>query len=335
MEHLLVTGGAGFIGSHFTRRILAADDVASVTVLDALTYAGHLANLGDAFLNPKLQFVQGRVEEAALVDRLMEGRTAVVHFAAESHVDRSLADAGCFLATNVIGTHTVMDAALRHGVRKVVHVSTDEVYGPIRQGCAAEDAPLRPTVPYAASKAASDLVALSFHRTHGLPVCVTRAANNFGPHQHPEKVIPLFICRLINGERVHLHGDGEHVRNWLHVEDHCRALELVLRHGTPGEVYNIAGEQELTTKELTALILAACGADWDAVDYIPDRRANDCRYAMDGAKIRRLGYRPTRSVEDGLPETVAWYRGHPDRWAPLLRACPPAPARPALTAAGA
>ncbi|MEU6172932.1 dTDP-glucose 4,6-dehydratase [Streptantibioticus parmotrematis] len=319
MEHLLVTGGAGFIGSHFVKRIVQADDVATVTVLDALTYAGHIENLGRAFLNPKLRFVRGTILDAGLVDDLMARHTAVVHFAAESHVDRSFLAAGAFLATNVHGTQTLLDAARRHGVEKFVHVSTDEVYGPLPTGSAVEDDPLRPSVPYAASKAASDLIALSSFRTHGLPVCVTRASNNYGPCQHPEKIIPLFVTRLLKGEPVTIHGHGEHVRNWLHVEDHCQGIERVLRGGVPGEVYNIGGGTDRTTNELTRDLLRVCGATWDAVTYIPDRQANDERYSMDWTKIAdSLGYQPVHDFEEGLATTATWYRDHPDRWAPLL-----------------
>jgi dTDP-glucose 4,6-dehydratase len=330
LEQVLVTGGAGFIGSHFVKRLLRADEVARVTVLDALTYAGQVENLGEAFFSPKLRFVEGNVLDTHLVNALMPQHTAVVHFAAESHVDRSFFEAGTFLSTNVLGTHTVLEAALRCGVTKVVHVSTDEVYGPWPSGAASEGAALRPTVPYAASKAASDLVALSYFHTFGIPVCVTRSSNNYGPGQHPEKIIPRFVTNLLKGKEVTIHGDGRHVRNWLHVEDNCQGIELVLRNGAPGEIYNVAGGTDLTNKELTQLLLQACGADWDAVRYVPDRQANDIRYAMDWSKIAdSLGYRPRRMLTEGLAETVAWYRDNPGRWAPLLRN--PAASRPAIS----
>ncbi|MEV0112536.1 dTDP-glucose 4,6-dehydratase [Streptomyces sp. NPDC050844] len=321
MEHILVTGGAGFIGSHFVKRILEhADDVARVTVLDALTYAGHIENLGTAFLSPKLTFVHGNILDAPLVNDLVAQHDTVVHFAAESHVDRSFFAGGVFLSTNVHGTQTLLDAAMRHGIQRFVHVSTDEVYGPLLDGSATEDDPLRPTVPYAASKAAADLVALSYFHTYGVPVCVTRSSNNYGPYQHPEKIIPLFITQLLKGEPVTLHGRGQHVRNWLHVEDNCSAIELVLRRGMPGEVYNIGGGTDMTNQELTAALLHVCGADWDSVTYVPDRRANDIRYSMDWTKIAdSLGYRLARNLEDGLAETAEWYRRNPDRWAPLMR----------------
>ncbi|WP_434590548.1 dTDP-glucose 4,6-dehydratase [Streptomyces sp. A5-4] len=317
---LLVTGGAGFIGSHFVKRILRADDVAEVIVLDALTYAGHMENLGEAFLNPKLRFVHGNILDADLVDELMRESTAVVHFAAESHVDRSLFAVGAFLSTNVLGTQTLADAAMRHEIQRFVHVSTDEVYGPLAEGSATEDNPLRPTVPYAASKAASDVVALSYFHTYGVPVCVTRSSNNYGPYQHPEKIIPLFSTRLLRGRPVTLHGQGQHVRNWLHVEDNCAGIELVLRGGTSGEVYNIGGGTDFTGRELTDVLLRMCGAGWDSVTHVPDRRSNDIRYSMVWEKIAdSLGYQPTRDFEEGLAETVEWYRRNPDRWAPLMR----------------
>ncbi len=334
MEKILVTGGAGFIGSHFVKRILNADDVAEVTVLDALTYAGHIENLGVAFLSPKLRFVRGNILDTALVDDLMSRHTAVVHFAAESHVDRSFHAAGAFITTNVHGTQTLLDAATRHGIERFVHVSTDEVYGPVPKGTATEESPLRPSVPYAASKAASDLIALSYYQTHGVPVCVTRSSNNYGARQHPEKIIPLFITRLLKGEKATLHGRGEHVRNWLHVEDNCAGVEAVLRGGTPGEVYNLGGGTDLTSRDLTEHILHICGATWESVEYIPDRQANDIRYSIDWSKAaQHVGYQPERDLDEGLAETADWYRRNPDWWMPLVRTPQAAPALRVFTAA--
>ncbi|MGE7438000.1 dTDP-glucose 4,6-dehydratase [Kitasatospora sp. NPDC001175] len=317
MEKILVTGGAGFIGSHLVDRLLQADDITQVTVLDALTYAGDLRNLDTAKTSPKLRFVQGDIRDSQLVNNTMLGHNAVVHLAAESHVDRSLRDAGNSVATNVMGTQTVMDAAMRCGVQKVVHVSTDEVYGPLPTGSALESDPLRPTVPYAASKAASDLIARSYHVTYGVPVCITRSSNNFGPRQHPEKLIPFFLRKLLHGQPVTVHGHGQHIRNWLHVQDNCQALELVLRRGVPGEIYNIGGGTDLTTIELTTLLLRAVGADWDAVTFVQDRTANDIRYALDWGKVAALGFQPQRDLEAALAGTVDWYRSNPDRWATL------------------
>ena len=328
MDTVLVTGGAGFIGSHFVRRLLRADDIAHVTVLDALTYAGNLENLAGFLGEPKLTFLRGSILDPPLVDALVREHDAVVHFAAESHVDRSFLQAGAFLQTNVLGTQILLDAAARFGLERFVHVSTDEVYGPVLTGSAHESAALRPTVPYAASKAASDLVALSYHHTYDVPVSVTRSSNNFGPAQHPEKIVPLFITRLLKGEPVTLHGDGQHVRNWLYVEDNCAGIELVLRRGEAGRVYNVGGGTDLTNRQLTALLLEATGAGWESVRYGPDRRANDRRYAMDTTALAELGYRPAVALEEGIARTVAWYRDHPARWAPAVRSPHAAAAAP-------
>ncbi|OKI09987.1 dTDP-glucose 4,6-dehydratase [Streptomyces sp. CB02923] len=318
---ILVTGGAGFIGSHFVRTLLAPEGPGGgphvVTVLDALTYAGDRANLQSVQSDPRFTFVHGDIRDQPLVDDLLADHDAVVHFAAESHVDRSIAGGTDFASTNVLGTQVLLESAVRHRVARFVHVSTDEVYGSIPDGSWTEGEPLAPNSPYSASKAGSDLLALAHHRTHGLDVSVTRCSNNYGPYQHPEKVIPLFVGRLLAGGRVPLYGDGLNVRDWLHVDDHCRALRLVLEGGRPGEVYNIGGGTELSNKELTERLLAACDADWDRVDHVTDRKGHDRRYSVDWTKIRdELGYVPRHSFDDGLAETVAWYRDHPDRWAP-------------------
>ncbi|MFF3162432.1 dTDP-glucose 4,6-dehydratase [Streptomyces sp. NPDC003273] len=318
--NLLVTGAAGFIGSHYVRGLLADDspDVPSVTVLDRLTYAGTRANLPSG--HPRLDFVHGDICDAALVDKLMAGADQVVHFAAESHVDRSIDGAGEFVRTNVVGTQTLLDAALRHGAGTFVHVSTDEVYGSIESGSWPEEHPLAPNSPYSASKAASDLLALAQHRTHGLDVRVTRCSNNYGPRQFPEKVIPLFVTNLLDGLDVPLYGDGRNVRDWLHVEDHCHGIELVRTKGRPGEVYNIGGGTELSNKELTGLLLEACGAGWDRVERVPDRKGHDLRYSVDWSKARdELGYRPRHDFAAGLAATVAWYRDNRSWWEPLKR----------------
>jgi len=315
MQKVLVTGGAGFIGAHFVKRLLAAGDSAQITVLDALTYAGNLANLGAAVDEERVAFVHGKLDDRALVDQLVARHNIVVHFAAESHVTRSLGGAYDFVNTNVVGTYHLVDAAHRHDVDKFVHVSTDEVYGPMRSGAAREDHPLCPTVPYAASKAAAEQIALSYFHTYGVPVCVTRSSNSYGTGQHHEKLVPLFITRLLSGLDVPLHGRGEHVRNWLHVEDNCQGIDLVMRKGLPGEAYNIGDGTDLTTRQMTALLLAAVGAGWNRVEYVPDRPANDIRYSMDCRKARTdLGYQPRWDLETGLAQTVQWYRDHPDRW---------------------
>jgi dTDP-glucose 4,6-dehydratase len=315
--NLLVTGAAGFIGSAYVRRLLA-EGTADITVLDKLTYAGSPANLPAD--HPRLTFVRGDVCDAALVDRLTAAADQVVHFAAESHVDRSIDGAADFVRTNVLGTQTLLDAAVRHGVGRFVHVSTDEVYGSIETGAWPEDHPLRPSSPYSASKASSDLLALAHHRTHGLDVRITRCSNNYGPRQYPEKVVPLFVTRLLDGERVPLYGDGRNVRDWLHVDDHCQGVDLARTRGRPGEVYNIGGGTELTNKELTGLLLEACGAGWDRVEYVEDRKGHDLRYCVDWTKARtELGYRPRHDFRTGLAATVAWYREHRDWWEPLKR----------------
>ncbi|MGW2778408.1 dTDP-glucose 4,6-dehydratase [Streptomyces olivaceoviridis] len=316
--NLLVTGAAGFIGSHYVRGLLADDapDAPHVTVLDRLTYAGTLTNLPVG--HPRLDFVHGDVCDADLVDELMADADQVVHFAAESHVDRSIEGAGEFVRTNVLGTQTLLDAALRHGTGPFVHVSTDEVYGSIRAGSWSETHPLAPNSPYAASKAAADLMALAHHRTHGLDVRITRCSNNYGPRQFPEKVIPLFVTNLLDGLPVPLYGDGRHVRDWLHVDDHCHGIDLVRTQGRPGEVYHLGGGTELTNKELTGLLLEACGAGWEQVVHVPDRKGHDLRYSLDWSKARdELGYRPRRDFTTGLAETVAWYRAHRSWWEPL------------------
>ncbi|AIR96223.1 dTDP-glucose 4,6-dehydratase [Streptomyces glaucescens] len=320
---ILVTGGAGFIGSAYVRRLLSpgAPGGVAVTVLDKLTYAGSLARLHAVRDHPGLTFVQGDVCDTALVDTLAARHDDIVHFAAESHVDRSITDSGAFTRTNVLGTQVLLDAALRHGVRTFVHVSTDEVYGSLPHGAAAESDPLLPTSPYAASKAASDLMALAHHRTHGLDVRVTRCSNNFGPHQHPEKLIPRFLTSLLSGGTVPLYGDGRHVRDWLHVDDHVRAVELVRVSGRPGEIYNIGGGTSLPNLELTHRLLALCGAGPERIVHVENRKGHDRRYAVDHSKITaELGYRPRTDFATALADTAKWYERHEDWWRPLLAA---------------
>ncbi|WP_405866536.1 dTDP-glucose 4,6-dehydratase [Streptomyces sp. NBC_01515] len=315
--NLLVTGAAGFIGSTYVRTLLASDaaDAPRITVLDKLTYAGTLDNLDIG--HPRLEFVQGDICDAELVDKLMAEADQVVHFAAESHVDRSINGAADFVRTNVVGTQVLLDAALRYRT-PFVHISTDEVYGSIETGSWPETHPLAPNSPYSASKASSDLLALAYHRTHGLDVRVTRCSNNYGPHQFPEKVIPLFVSNLLDGKKVPLYGEGLNVRDWLHVEDHCQGIELVRTKGRAGEVYNIGGGTELSNKELTGLLLEACGADWDRVERVEDRKGHDLRYSVDWSKIHDdLGYQPQHDFASGLADTVAWYRDNRAWWEPL------------------
>ncbi|NGO67562.1 dTDP-glucose 4,6-dehydratase [Streptomyces boncukensis] len=314
---LLATGAAGFIGSHYVRSLLAgaygADRPSAVTVLDKLTYAGNRENLPDG--DERLTVIRGDVCDARLLAEVLPGHDAVVHFAAESHVDRSVDGGGAFVRTNVLGTQTLLEAAVRAGVERVVHVSTDEVYGSIREGSWTEESPLLPNSPYASSKAGSDLVARAYWRTHGLDVSITRCSNNYGPYQHPEKMIPRFVTNLLEGERVPLYGDGRNSREWLHVDDHCRAIHLVLARGRAGEVYNVGSGDELTNRELTERILRLCGAGAEMVRRVADRKGHDLRYSLDDSKIREeLGYAPRVAFEGGLARTVAWYRDNPGWW---------------------
>ncbi len=313
---LLVTGGAGFIGANFAHRAVDRGD--EVTVYDALTYAGNPANLEGLEGRPGYRFVHADVRDAAALAEAMVGHDAVVHFAAESHVDRSLTDPARFVATNCEGTSTVCQVALEADIGRVLHVSTDEVYGSIDEGSFGEGDPLAPSSPYSASKAASDLIALSYHETFGLPVVVTRSSNNYGRFQFPEKVIPLFVARLLSGEQVPLYGDGGNVRDWCHVDDNCAALERVMADGEVGTVYNVGAGNEITNLDLTHRLLALCGADGSAIEQVADRPGHDRRYSVDTGRIRSLGWAPTRDLDEGLAATVAWYRDHPDWWDPLL-----------------
>jgi dTDP-glucose 4,6-dehydratase len=314
---ILVTGGAGFIGSHLVRLLLSPHlepRPTAVTVLDALTYAGDPARLDAVAGDPRYTFVHGDVRDRPLVDELVGRHDAVVHLAAETHVDRSIGEAGEFVSSNVLGTQVLLDAVLRHA-RTLVHVSTDEVYGSIDAGSWTEDCPPAPRSPYAAAKASSDLLALAYHHTHGLDVRITRCSNNYGPWQHPEKLIPRFATLLLDGGRVPLYGDGRNVRDWLHVEDHCRALLRVLQAGRAGRIYNIGAGNELTNLHLTRLLLEAFGADPERVTRVPDRKGHDLRYSVDSARIRReLGWRPRHSFTEGLARTVDWYRENRAWW---------------------
>jgi dTDP-glucose 4,6-dehydratase len=318
--NILVTGGAGFIGSHYVRGLLDGAhpgyESARVTVLDKLTYAGNRDNLPAD--HPRLTFVTGDICDAGLLADLLPGHDAVVHFAAESHVDRSVAGAAPFARTNVVGTQTLLEACVAAGTDRFVHVSTDEVYGSIESGSWTETWPLAPNSPYAATKAGSDLLVRSFWRTHGLNASITRCCNNYGPYQHPEKVIPRFVTNLIEGQPVPLYGDGRNVREWLHVDDHCRAVHAVLAGGRAGEIYNVGGGAELSNLRLTEKLLELCGADWSMVRRVADRKGHDLRYSLDDGKIRtELGWAPRIGFARGLAETVRWYHDTSWWWKPL------------------
>ena len=323
---ILVTGGAGFIGSHYVRTLLTGGypgyEDAEVTVLDALTYAGNPANLAPVSTSPRFRFVHGDITDGPLTQRLLPGHDAVINFAAESSVDRSIEAAAPFVATNVGGVQVLLQACLETRVPTFVQVSTDEVYGSIAAGAWTEQSPVAPNSPYAAAKAGGDLIALAYARTHGVDVRITRCSNNYGPFQYPEKVIPLFVTNLLAGQPVPLFGDGGNVRGWVHVDDHCRGIQLVLERGEPGQVYHVNGDAELTNLELTEALLEACGKGPEMIQPVPDRPGHDYRYALNDDRLRALGYRPQIPFAQGLAETVAWYRANPGWWQPLRR--PPA-----------
>jgi dTDP-glucose 4,6-dehydratase len=328
---ILVTGGAGFIGSHYVRTLLSGGypgyEDAAVTVYDKLTYAGNLANLAPAAGSPRYTFVRGDICDADQLREILPGHDAVLNFAAESHVDRSIAGAAEFVTSNVTGVQVLLDACRNAGIPRVVHVSTDEVYGSIADGAWTEASPLDPNSPYSAAKAGGDLIALAYARTHGVNVSITRCCNNYGPYQYPEKVIPLFTTNLLDGKPVPLYGDGLNVRGWIHVDDHCRGIQLVLERGEAGKVYNINGDVELSNRELTAAILDKCGASWDDVVPVPDRKGHDRRYCLDDSRLRSMGYEPAIPFSDGLKATIEWYAANREWWEPLHR--PAAPQRTA------
>jgi dTDP-glucose 4,6-dehydratase len=313
MPTVLVTGGCGFIGSNFVRLLLETDPAVSIVNLDALTYAGNLANLADLTAHPRYSFVKGDITSRADVRSAMErGVTDVIHFAAESHVDRSIQDSGPFVRTNVIGTQVLLDAAREFGVLKFVQVSTDEVYGSLGStGLFREDTPLHPNSPYSASKAGADLLVQAYHHTFGLPAVITRCSNNYGPFQFPEKLIPLFVTNLLNDQPVPVYGDGMQIRDWIHVLDHCRGVEAAWRKGEPGEVYNFGGRCEKPNIELTKLLLRLLDKPETLIKYVADRPGHDRRYAIDCTKAEReLGWVPLMTFDRGLSETIAWYRSN-------------------------
>jgi dTDP-glucose 4,6-dehydratase len=312
-----VTGGAGFIGSNFIRRILEHEPDAQVTNLDALTYAGVKATVEELDASDRHTFVLGDIRDAALVEGLVPGHDVVVNFAAESHVDRSIDGPEVFLETNVVGTGVLIDAARRHDIPRFIQVSTDEVYGSIAEGFAAEDAPLDPSSPYSASKAGSDLLVGSYAVTFDYRAIIARCTNNYGPYQFPEKVIPLFVTHLFQDLPVPLYGDGLNERDWLYVDDHCSALHLLVDAGESGEIYNIGANAQISNVELTHKILGLLGKDDNLIRPVTDRLGHDRRYAVDSSKIRALGWQPAHSLDDRLGETIDWYRSREDWWRPL------------------
>jgi dTDP-glucose 4,6-dehydratase len=318
MVEVLVTGGAGFIGSNFVRHALAAHPDWRVTTLDKLTYAGRLENLHGVLDDPRHRFVRGDVADPGVAAPLVSQANLVVHFAAETHVDRSILGAGEFIRTDVYGTFVLLEAARQApALRRFVQISTDEVYGTVPSGASRETDEIRPRNPYAASKAGADRLAYSYFATYGVPVLITRSSNNYGPYQFPEKVIPLFVTNAIDGQPVPLYGDGRQVRDWLHVSDHCRAIDVVIERGAPGEVYNIGGGNEVANLDLTRLILAALGRPEDLIRPVADRPGHDRRYCLDTAKVRALGWSPQVDFTAGLGDTISWYRQNEWWWRPI------------------
>ncbi|MFZ0767927.1 MAG: dTDP-glucose 4,6-dehydratase [Acidimicrobiales bacterium] len=318
---VVITGAAGFIGSRLSELLVADAErlgYDDVVLLDALTYSGRLENLEAVLRDSRVSFIRGSITDQLVTDEVLGGAHAVLHLAAESHVDRSITGARLFYETNVMGTQQLLESARATGVERFVHVSTDEVYGSIAQGSWPEDHLLEPNSPYSSSKAGSDLAALAYQRTYGLNVMVTRCSNNYGPRQFPEKLIPLFVTNLFDGLKVPLYGDGLNIRDWLFVDDHCRGILRVLEAGRAGEIYNIGGGTELTNVEITHLLLELCGADESMIDQVEDRLGHDRRYSVDWKKIRdELGYRPEVEFEEGLARTVKWYRENEPWWRPL------------------
>jgi dTDP-glucose 4,6-dehydratase len=312
---LLVTGGCGFIGSQFVR--MAVERGAEVVNLDKLTYAGNPENVADISDHPRHTFVQGDVADAELVGELVDGVDAVVNFAAESHVDRSILDPTGFVSTDVLGPAVLLQALQRHGGGRFVQVSTDEVYGPIPEGEADETAPLRPSSPYSASKAGGELQAMAWFTTYGADVVITRGANTYGPRQYPEKLIPLFVTNALDGLPLPVYGDGRQVRNWIHVVDHCEGIWTAMQHGAAGEVYNIGGGHYAANLEITRLILQHTGRGDDLISHVPDRPGHDRRYALDSSKLRALGWASENDFDRGLADTVSWYRDNRGWWEPI------------------
>jgi len=307
MKNLLVTGGSGFIGSNFIRHMLGKYPDYKIINLDKLTYAGNLDNLKDVENNLNYSFVCGDICDPDVVNKVMQRVDHVVHFAAESHVDRSIEDGSVFVRTNVLGTHTLLESALKHNIKRFVHISTDEVYGSIFDGSFKETDILTPSSPYSSSKAGSDLLAQSYYITHNLPVIITRCTNNFGPYQYPEKLIPLFVTNLVDNKKVPVYGTGQNVRDWIHVLDHCKAVDFILHNGSIGEIYNVGGGAEKTNLVITQKLLEILGKNDSMIEYVEDRPGHDLRYSLDCSKLMELGWTPEYDFNDGLKETAKWY----------------------------
>ena len=320
MKKMLVTGGMGFIGSNFIRMYLEGDREVEIVNLDKLTYAGNPENLRDLEKDPRYSFIKGDICDADVVRKAMNECDVVVHFAAESHVDRSIEDPSSFIRTDVHGTFVLLEQAKENMVDKFVQISTDEVYGTIPEGFSSEETdPLMPRNPYSASKAGADRLAYSYFATYDLPVVITRASNNYGPRQYPEKLVPLFVTNLIEGNQVPLMGDGRNIRDWLHVIDHCQGIDLLIEKGKDGEVYNIAGESERENIEVTKLMLDELDLSEDMIKWVPDRLGHDRRYSMRCDKLRSLGWSQTRGFDEGMRDTIRWYVDNPAWWKPLKR----------------
>lgn len=314
---LLVAGGAGFIGSNFIRFVLNHHPDWEVINLDKLTYAGNLDNLSDISADPRYSFIKGDICDAEAVEgvvRLLGSSGMIVNFAAETHVDRSILSAGSFVQTDVFGTYVLLEAVKKFKVSRYLHISTDEVYGSIEKGSFTEESPLHPNSPYAASKAGGDLLVRSYFKTYGLPVLITRSSNNYGPYQYPEKLIPLFITNALEGKKLPLYGDGKNVRDWLYVVDNCEAIDLVLQKGQEGEIYNIGGGNERQNIEITKFILKELGLSQDNIEFVKDRPGHDRRYSLDCSKVKKLGWKPKTNFEEGLKQTIAWYKNNQDWW---------------------
>lgn len=315
MKKLLVTGGAGFIGSNFIRHILSTHPNYEVVNFDVLTYAGNLDNLKDIENNPRYSFVKGDIGDASAVESAIKNVDAIVNFAAESHVDRSIASAGSFVKTDVYGTYVLLEAVKKHKIQRFLHISTDEVYGSIQEGSFTETSNISPNSPYAASKAGADLLVRSYFKTYNLPVLITRSSNNYGPYQYPEKFIPLFITNAIEGKKLPLYGDGKNVRDWLFAMDNCEAIDLVLHKGREGEIYNIGGGNEKQNIEIVKIILSELGKPEDMIEYVKDRPGHDRRYSLGIEKIRKeLGWSPTANFNEALKDTIKWYKDNSEWW---------------------